>query len=165
MLDLIMIILFLRGFLVGKKRGLIKQLMRFVSSIAALVIAYLFSSSVSDMIRTIIPLPNLNNLLRNLVEDTYYYIIAFVLLFIVVKIIVYLLGSVLSSIVQVPVIKQVNAIAGGVFGFVEVYVILFVILFIASYIPAEVITSQLNTSFLAKLMLDYTPFISQSLTF
>jgi len=159
MLDLIMIILFLLGFIIGKRRGLIKQLMRFISSFAALIITYLFSSSVSDIIRTVIPFPNLNLFLKNLVEDTYYYIITFILLFIVVKVIVSLLGSVLSSIVQVPILKQFNAIAGGVFGFVEVYIILFVILFIASYIPANVVTSHLDSSFLANLMLNYTPFI------
>lgn len=164
MVDIIVLLLLLTGFFIGLKRGLFKQVMRFVSSILALAIAYALAGQLSPVLSTVIPFPNIGSLsLLNLVlgsgmiENAYYFVIAFFITFIVAKIVLMILTSVLNIAARIPVLKQVNSVAGGLFGLVEAGILVFVVLLVASFVPVEAVQTHLQGSILAGMIADSTP--------
>ncbi len=167
MVDMIVILLLLVGFVIGWKRGLFKQIMRFVGSILAMIIAYALAETVSPLLRSFIPFPNLGNssilnivLSNGIVENAFYNAIAFVITFIIAKIIISILTSVLNVAARIPVLKQVNSLAGGVFGLVETFLFVFVVLLVASLLPIGAVQAQMEGSILAGFIVNKTPYIS-----
>ncbi|WP_141431977.1 CvpA family protein [Bacillus sp. 03113] len=170
MLDLAIIIILIFGFFVGIKRGLILQLIHLTGFIIAFLVAKAYYMELAPKLTLWIPYPNLNS--NSTVkmffdqanfEDAYYRAIAFVIIFLAVKVIIQIIGSMLDFIAQLPILKQFNALAGGIFGVIEVYLIMFILLYIAALLPNETIQAPLQNSFMANLMIDHTPYLSQKI--
>ncbi|WP_428909326.1 CvpA family protein [Niallia sp. Krafla_26] len=167
MLDLILLIILIFGFLIGLKRGFILQVIHLTGFIIAFIVAYLYYDKLAPKLTLWIPFPNFSSdsalslVLDGVnLEDAYYRAIAFVVIFFAVKILLQIIGSMLDFIAQIPILKQLNVWAGGILGFIEVYLIMFIVLFIAAILPIEGIQSALTDSFLSNLITYHTPILS-----
>ncbi|KKK38303.1 membrane protein [Mesobacillus campisalis] len=167
MLDLIVLLLLLIGFLVGLKRGFILQTIHMTGFIVAFIIAYTFYSQLAPKLVLWIPYPsfgsgNLKLFFDNPnIEDAYYRAIAFVAIFFAVRIVLQIIGSMFDFVASLPVLKSLNIWAGGILGFVEVYLIVFILLYIAALLPIPFIQEHLNDSFLASVIVSHTPILSE----
>ncbi len=168
MLDIILIVLLIGGFLIGLRRGLVLQLIHLTGFIISIVIAFLFSNDLAPHLRLWIPYPNLGDgtgtLLSVLnVEDIYYRGIAFAILFFGTKIALHILGSMLDFLADLPILRTINGWLGGVLGFLEIYLIVFIVLYIAAIVPNESLQGAFNNSFVAQAIIKHTPFFSAQL--
>ncbi len=149
------------------RRGFILQLFHLLGFLVAFIVAYMYYSPLAFYIRLWIPYPQLpaNSPFTMLVETfngehVYYSGIAFAILFFATKILVYIIGSMLDFLAHLPIVRTANRWLGGALGFLEMYLIIFVLLHVAALIPVEIVQSLLHRSFLAQLILNYTPVLS-----
>ncbi|MGG0275385.1 CvpA family protein [Bacillus rhizoplanae] len=167
MVDIIIIVLLVMGFLLGLRRGLVLQLVKLVSFIIAYLVAYWYCKDLAPALQKIIPYPfkpetNVPNWIdANSMETIFYQAIAFIALFIITKIALTLLGQLLNMFTEIPVLKQVNALGGAILGFLEVYIILFVLIVIGTILPVEQVQTSLNTSTISKAIVNDTPILSE----
>ncbi|WP_409297314.1 CvpA family protein [Peribacillus sp. SCS-26] len=169
MLDLIIIVIFIMGLLVGLKRGFILQLVHLTGFIAAFIAAYIYYDDLSPKLKLWIPFPSVGNTdTMDLVfksaglDEAFYNAIAFAIVFFAVKLVWQLIGSMLDFIAHLPILKQLNSLGGGALGIVEVYLILFILLYIAALVPVESIQGPMNDSFLAESIVKNTPLLSET---
>lgn len=167
MLDLVILIILIFGFLVGLKRGFILQIIHLVGSIIAFIIAYLKYDDLASKLTLWIPYPSFSSGSRldfifgnGDFETAYYRAIAFVAIFLGVKIILQIIGSMLDFVAHLPILKTLNSWAGALLGFLEVYLLVFIFLYIAALLPIDFIQGLINKSVLAALMIEHTPIIS-----
>lgn len=168
MVDLILILLFLGGFFIGLRRGLVLQFVHLTGFLVSLIVAYIFFDDLAPHLKLWIPYPDLSDgagiLLSVLnVEDIYYRGIAFAILFFGTKIAMHLIGSILNVIMSFPILRTVNRWLGGVLGFLEIYLLVFIVLFVLAIIPNESIQHAVQHSFVAQMMIRNTPFFSEYL--
>lgn len=170
MLDFIVFILLLLGFIIGIKRGFILQTIHMIGFFVSFIVAYMYHDELAPKLILWIPYPHFGSDTTlqwffdavNL-EAAYYRAIAFVLIFFAVKIALRIIGSMLDFIAQVPIIRTLNIWAGGALGFIEVYLFIFIILFIGALLPIESIQNALNDSILARTIVDHTPVLSKQI--
>ncbi|MFC4321018.1 CvpA family protein [Litchfieldia salsa] len=167
MLNILLLIILVMGFLIGLKRGFILQIVHLAGFIVAFIVAYLYSGDLAPKLTLWIPYPELSGVqpLEFLMENTdlesaYYHSIAFAILFFITKILMQIFGSMLDFLAQLPILKQVNGWAGGVLGFVEVYLILFILLYIGALMPVEAVQASISESSMAKAIVQHTPIFS-----
>src|SRR5690554_1113143 len=170
MLSGIILILLIVGVIVGLRRGFILQLIHFVSFFVAFLVAALFHKQLAEHLTLWIPYPQIGNsealqALLNTVnaEAAYYNGISFFIIFFAVKIILQIIGSALDFVASIPVLKQVNSWLGGILGLLEVYLILFVILYFADLLPIEQVQNAIDSSSIAKGIIEKTPIFSNQL--
>lgn len=170
MLDIILIVLLIMGFLVGLRRGFIMQVIHLTGFIIAYVAAYIYCDELASRLTRLIPYPNFGDnatlkLLTNSsnMETVFYRTIAFIIIFVAVLILLRMIGRALNLIAHLPILTQVNGLAGGILGFCEIYLILFILLYIAALVPMAVIQNFLEHSVLANVIVNHTPILSQQL--
>jgi len=170
MISIIILIVLIFGFLMGLKRGFILQLMHLVGFIISFIIAGLYFKKLASHLSLWIPYPELNNdsvwavFLNSMpLENAFYNAIAFVIIFFITKIILQIIASMLDFLANIPVLRPINKLLGAVLGFVEVYFITFIILFVLALLPIEAIQVKIKSSFLATLIVEYTPFLSSAM--
>lgn len=170
MLNGILIILFVVGFIVGLKRGLIMQVFHLVGYILAFIIAKKYYHVLAPHLVLWIPYPDLSgdntwlSLLESLpLERGFYQAISFVLIFFIAKIVLQMIASMIDFMAQLPIIHSINRILGGLLGFIEVYLIVFIILFILALAPVGFIQSSIQEANLALFMLEKTPVLSKKI--
>ncbi|BAB06827.1 CvpA family protein [Halalkalibacterium halodurans] len=168
MLSVILLFILLCSFFIGKRRGLILQLVHLLGFVAAFFVAYKYYAPVATYIRLWIPYPQFSpdSPVTMLIEafnfeNVYYSGIAFALLFIGTKILLHIVGSMLDFLTHLPILRSVNGWLGGILGFVEVYLIMFVLLYVGALLPIETVQTHLNQSLVAQFIMNHTPFLSE----
>ncbi|WP_449537192.1 CvpA family protein [Ferdinandcohnia sp. Marseille-Q9671] len=167
MFDLVLIIILLLGFIIGLRRGFILQIVHLTGFIVAFIVAYLYYDELTPKLVLWIPYPTFGDAetMQFLFESTnletaYYRAIAFAIIFFATKFLMQILGSMLDFLANLPILKQINGWAGGLLGFVEVYLLVFIVLYIGALLPVELVQSNLNDSFMAKFIVQHTPFFT-----
>ncbi len=170
MLSLLLFILLITSFFIGFRRGFVLQLIHLTGFIIAFIVAYLYYGDLANRIRLWIPYPQLpeDNPAIMLIEafnfeHVYYSGIAFAILFFATKIAMQIIGSMFDFLARLPILNFFNGWLGGILCFLETLFILVVILHIIALLPLEVVQTMLKDSTLAKLILDYTPILSNYL--
>jgi uncharacterized membrane protein required for colicin V production len=170
MLDLAILLIFLIGFFVGLKRGLILQVIHLTGFILAFVVAAIYYDNLAPKLTLWVPYPNIGSetpleLIFNgdNFEDAYYRAIAFAIIFFAVKIFLQIIGAMLDFIAHIPILKQLNVWAGGILGLIEVYLLIFIILYIAALLPIEFIQSPLKDSIISQAIINNTPIFSKQI--
>jgi uncharacterized membrane protein required for colicin V production len=168
MLDLILIVILIGGFLIGLKRGLILGIVHLTGFIIAFAVAYLYFDDIAPRLRLWIPYPapsseSAFSLIADSIslEEAYYRAIAFAVLFFGTKILMQVLGSMLDFLADLPLLRTANKWMGGALGFVEVYLIVFLFLYFAALVPTEFVQQSITDSFLAQAIVEHTPVFSE----
>ncbi|SFE69093.1 CvpA family protein [Alteribacillus iranensis] len=169
MLSLLLLLILVGSFFVGLRRGFVLQLIHFVSFFIALFVAFYFYRDVAEYLRLWLPYPQIStdgdNVISMMIEafdmETVYYAgISFFLLFIAAKILLQIIGSMLDFVSHIPVLRTMNRWLGALFGLAETYLILFILLITAALIPIDYVQQTINESWVASLMVNHTPFLS-----
>lgn len=169
MISIIILLVLIFGFFMGLKRGFILQLMHLVGFIISFIVASIYFRKLASYLALWIPYPELESekiwavFLNSMpLENAFYNAIAFAVIFFATKIVLQIIASMLDFVASIPVLRPINKILGAVLGFVEVYVITFIILFILALLPLETIQVKINSSFLATLIVEHTPILSET---
>lgn len=168
MIDLVLVLLLVGGFMIGLRRGLILQIVHLTSFIVSLIVACIFFDDLAPHLKLWIPYPNLGDgvgIFMSVlnVEDIYYRGIAFAILFFGTKIAMHIIGSILNVFMSFPILRTINRWLGGALGFLEIYLLIFIVLFVAAIIPHDSIQHAVQHSLVAQLMIKHTPFFSEYL--
>ncbi|GGJ49787.1 CvpA family protein [Virgibacillus salexigens] len=170
MMDIVLLILLIFGFLIGLKRGFILQLFHIVGFIAAFVAAALYYDDLGPKLSLWIPYPDLGEngewaeFLQALpLENGFYNAIAFVIIFIAVRIILQLIASMLDFVASLPILNSVNKLLGSILGFIEIYLLLFIVLYILALVPVAQVQTWINDSSIALFMIEHTPYFSEKI--
>lgn len=167
-LDLILLILFAFSLLIGMKRGFIMQTINLVGFFIALAVAYMYYQSLAEKLVLWVPYPGMQTdsslalVLDSLdVDQTFYRIIAFAVIFFAVKLAMQIVASIFDFLTFLPILKSFNRILGALLCFVEFYFIIFILLYVLALLPIDSIQHLMGSSFIANIMLEHTPIISQ----
>ncbi|HLR22788.1 MAG TPA: CvpA family protein [Pseudogracilibacillus sp.] len=170
MISILLILILVFGFFMGMKRGFILQLMHLLSFIIAFTVAVLYYKKLAPNLVSWIPYPDITSeqswaiFLDSMpMENAFYNAIAFALIFFGTKIILQIIASMLDFVARLPVLKQLNKLLGAILGFVEVYLILFVLLYVVALTPVGKLQGYVADSFVARLIVEFTPFLSSAM--
>ncbi|WP_059103854.1 CvpA family protein [Shouchella shacheensis] len=168
MVSLIIMLLLLLGFFVGRRRGFILQLIHLIGFIVSIYVAVRYYQPFAETIRLYIPYPTFSSdspvgmMINSFnTESVYYSAIAFAILFFGTKIVLHIVGSMLDFVANFPVLRSVNRLLGGVLGFVETYLLIFILVFVLSVLQVEVVQERIQSSIVAQFMINDTPFLSE----
>lgn len=171
MVNLIIIILLIFGFLIGLKRGFILQTFHLIGFIGSFIAAAFYYDKLAPYLSLWIPYPELSGdstwatFLQALpLETGFYNAISFAIIFFVVKIVLQIIASMLDFVAELPFLSSINKILGSVLGFLEIYLILFIILFILALTPLASVQSWINDSSVALYIIENTPFLSEKIS-
>ncbi len=170
MLNLILLIILLAGFVVGARRGLILQLVHLSGFVAAYVIAYKYSGQLAPHLQLWVPYTQNStadtffSAIKGLnLETSFYQAVAFVVIFLAVKIVWQIVGSMLDFLADLPILRSFNRLFGALFGFAEIYLVVFILLYIGALTPYMQIDQYVNHSSVAQFMIQNTPGFSQKI--
>lgn len=140
--DIIVIVIFASSIVIGFGRGFVKEVISFLSLIAAVVIATLFSNQVATSMTNS---PTVHHLVGrssdamgvNTAQPASYIAVglSFFLILIGVLIIGAIIGAILNSIFQFGVLGASNRIFGAVFGLVRGFIIAIILVFVLKLTP------------------------------
>lgn len=164
--DLIIIIFILLGFIGGYEKGLIKQAVSTVGSILCIVLAFLLKNNLSIVLYKKLPfftvgiLKNYSSL-NILVYELISFLILLIIFSIILAIIIKISGVVEKLVEGTIILKLPSKILGGILGMVECYIALFVILLIFSVSVFNFgIEDEINNSALRNFILKDTILLS-----
>ncbi len=119
--------------LFGLWRGLVKEVLSLVTWVAALLVARVYSETLSEFMVNVID------------SGSVRYVTAFALIFVVVMMLGTLLNHLLSKLLTITGLKLVDRLLGGVFGAARGVIIVLVIVFISSVFVSETEQWQQST--------------------
>ena len=135
--DLIIIIFLLLGFVGGYEKGLIKQAVSTVGSILCVVLAFLLKNNLSIVLYKKLPfftvgiLKNYSSL-NILVYELISFLILLIIFSIILAIIIKISGVVEKLVEGTIILKTPSKILGGLLGMIDCYIAVFIILIIFS---------------------------------
>lgn len=165
-IDIVIIILFILGFLEGWKKGLLTSAVKFVSTILIFVLAILLKGPISLVLIEHLPFIPFKGLFADittfniiLYEGIAFFIAIFVLT-IIFKILLKLTG-VLNKVLNATIILGLpNKLGGAIINLLRYYIIAFIIIFIISLIPAT--SAFVKESLISDNILNKTPILSHA---
>lgn len=156
LVDAIIIIILIIGFLDGYRLGVIRSVAGFFGSIIVFFLSWILKTPLANVFIKVFPQLGGNSAVSVLI----YHIISFVILLIIFSLlykIVLKITNVIEKIMNATVILGfVSKMLGGVFGVIKTYIILFIVLFILSIFNF----SFMNSSKINRFVLDKTPLLA-----
>src|SRR5699024_4005074 len=128
MLDVIILILFVFGLLIGLKRGLILQIFHLIGLITGFIVAILYYKPLAKKLSLWIPYPELSDnhewaqsLQEIPLEQAFYHAVSFAIILFATKIVLQIIASMLDFISSFFFFCSLNKIFGYIFLFLLVY--------------------------------------------
>lgn len=162
--DILIIIFILFGFLIGWKRGFTKQIISAVGLILAVVIAYLFKNPISQLFYKFLPFINFKGEFEGVsaLNIIFYELLAFIILFCILMAVVEVLTKLsekIEKILKFTIILGIpSKILGGIAGIITNFIYAFVALFFLS-LPVFNLTLVTDSKIVNKI-LSSTPVLS-----
>ena len=167
MLDFIIIIFLIFGFLIGFKRGIIKQSVVTIGIVIVILLSFVLKNPVSSFMYKNFPFFSFNGLYENIsvLNILLYELIAFFLVFSVLSTILIILikiSKTFEKILRLTIIFALpSKLLGALLGILEYYLIIFILLFILMQPVFELNDSNLfKNSKIKDTILEKTPFVS-----
>ena len=165
-IDAVIIVLFMIGFLIGYRRGAIKQVVTLVGFFLVIILSYIFKDYVAHFCFKTFPFIDFSLFgAVSVVNIIFYELISFLITLSVLSIALKLLikiSGIVESIFDITIILGfVSKIIGGVLGILEMYVITFILLFFFSQ-PFMKITG-IEDSKLGETILSKTPILADKI--
>ncbi|MET3682592.1 putative membrane protein required for colicin V production [Alkalibacillus flavidus] len=170
MIDLILIIIFILGFLIGLKRGFILQLLHLAGFIVAFIVARIYYQDLASQLELWIPNPEAGDthfwaevLSTSHIADAFYNGVAFIAIFVIVKVLMQVLANMLDFVANMPVLNSVNNLLGAILGFIEMYIIIFILLFGISLLSVGFVQDIVQDSAIASFIIEHTPILTEAI--
>ena len=165
-IDAVIIVLFIIGFLIGYRRGAVKQAVTLVGFFIVIILSYLFKDYVAHLCFSRLPFIDFSLFgAVSVVNIIFYELISFLITFSILSIILRLvikISGLVEKIFDVTIILGfISKIVGGVLGIIEMYVITFILLFLFSQ-PFMKITG-IEDSKLSDTILSKTPVLADKI--
>lgn len=162
--DIIILVLFGIGLIVGFKSGVIKKTVDFVGTIVIFIVAFIFKNNLSVLMYEHLPFFNLGGIMKGLdvINILIYEVLAFLIVFSVLLLILKLLlkvTGIIENILKATIILSIpSKILGMVVGVIEMYFFVFIALTVMTLPIFNV--PGIKDSKIANFMLDNTPVLS-----
>lgn len=167
MIDLIIIILFIAALVSGYRKGFLMQLLNLVGLLVAFFVAYTYYKPLAEKFVLWVPYPSVteSTSLKFAADTldislTFYQLLAFAVIFFVIKIALSIFFSIFNFVKNIPVLGVFNRFLGAILGFVQGYFMIFIILYVFALLPIKSIQGFIENSILTKVILEFTPIIS-----
>ena len=149
--DIVALAVILITALVSLKKGFIRCLFGFVSTIIAIVLALFLTK----------PVISWTNGMFGLMDKVHYYVcylISFFIVFIAIKILTALLSKLLSSLVEkIPVVGKLNKFLGFVLGLVQGFLIVCAVVAVLRVIPSSNVQTFVEDTIFVKWLYQSNP--------
>lgn len=162
--DIGLILLFIMFFIVGFKRGVIREVISFLAIIIIFVISYIFKGYLGNLLCIYFPFFSFNGAIKGIstINILMYQLIAFIIIFAIllsVYEIVISLSKALQKIVNMTIILLIpSKILGGIVSVIKLYIILFALLLLLM-IPLGN-NEIFNESVIVDFIIYKTPFLT-----
>lgn len=167
MIDIIILIFLILGFLLGFKRGMISSFISLVGMICIVILSFSLKNFLSVFLYEHLPffhffgLLNGISILNILFYEGIAFLILFSLFFILFKIILKV-SKILDKILKLTIVFTIpSKIIGGILGLLESYLIIFMVLFLLNLPVFH--TNVIQSSKLKKEILYNTPYLSDKI--
>lgn len=173
MLSLLIIIIFLYAFYAGARRGWLLETFYAVGFFFSFLFASLLYSRLGPHLELLVPYPSasqnsnftfFNHHVGLSLSHAFYAGVAFLIILAIGWMITRFLGMFVYQWTFVPEANDVNWLTGGVIATLVTYVGLFLILYLLAMIPIDGLQNALKHSFVAKMMIRYSPFLTHHIT-
>ncbi len=157
--DIILVVVILLGFLIGAHKGLIKSIVGLIGVVAITIISYALRMPLANFLIDKLPLISIKGVtaLSILIYNILAFIVIFILLYCILNIILSLTGFV-DSLLKLTVIWVIpSKIGGAIIGFLETWVFTFLVLFVLSQFSFT--NSLIKDSKVSNLILNHTPIV------
>lgn len=165
-IDIVIIILFILGFLEGWKKGLLSSAVKFVSTILIFVLALILKSPISAILIEHLPFIPFKGIFADITTfniilyEGIAFLIAIFILTIIFKVLLKLTG-ILNKVINATIILGLpNKLGGALINLLRYYIIAFIIIFIVSLIPAT--SAFVKESYISDNILNKTPILSHA---
>ena len=165
-IDIVIIIIFILGFLEGWRKGLLTSAINFLSSILIFVLALILKGPISLILIEHLPFITFGGIFEGITTiniilyEGIAFFIAIAILTILFRILIKLTG-VLNKVINATIILGLpNKIGGAIINLLRYYIIAFVIIFIVSLIPKT--SALVKESYISDNILNKTPILSSS---
>ena len=130
--DVIIILLLLTGIVLGLKRGVFKQSVKFFGTILVFVLAFIFKSHVSNFFLEYFPIFEFEGItsLNIFLYETVAFIILLVLFFIILSLLVFFTGLLEKLLKATVILGIVSKVLGAIVGFLQYYFLVYILLLI-----------------------------------
>lgn len=158
-IDILLIIILLFGFVIGFKRGFTKQLVSFLGILIVLILSFILKNPISVFMYKYFPFFSFNGI--SSLNILFYEVLSFSLIFgiltVILRILIMITG-IFEKVLKFTIILGIpSKILGGILGIIENYIIIFVILF---FISMPIFDINLSDSKISNYMLNNTPILS-----
>ena len=165
-IDAVIIVLFIIGFLIGFRRGAVKQTVTLVGFIFVLILSYLLKGYVANFCFSRFPFIDFKyfgaiSIVNIIFYELISFLVTFSILMIILKIIIMVSGVVEKILKATIILGIVSKIIGGILGIIEMYAVTFILLFFFSQ-PFMRITG-VEESKLGNTMLNHTPILTSKI--
>lgn len=157
LVNVIIILLLMGGFLIGLRQGLVNKFIGLSSFLLALAAGILFYNPVASWLRTWVPYPDF---IGAGYEGIFYPILGFLCAYIIAKLVVHWIGKILHFFASLPILRTIDRGLGGVFGVFTTYVVIAILLVGISFFSVGSVEAAIHQSSVAAAMMEKTPFIS-----
>lgn len=157
-IDILVWLLLISGFLVGFKSGVLKQGANLVAFILTLILAFLTKGIVADLLYKFLPFIDFAGVvsLNLILYETVALIIMVLIFWTIIRYILKAVG-ILDKILKATIVLNLPLkLLGAILGFVEYYIFTFFLLFLLAQ-PQLVTTSMVNESKTADAILNKSP--------
>lgn len=170
MVTLLIIILLAIGFYSGYRRGFTLQIVYSIGYAAAFWVAQNYYKALAPNLELLIPYPSatpdtklvfFDSEITFELDQAFYAACAFMILLFAGWLVTRFVAIFAHKLMFLPILKQANSLAGGILSVVIVYIGIFLVLSIVSMIPMTFIQNMLESSSLARFIVEQTPVLSK----
>lgn len=173
MLSFIIILVLIYGVYMGARRGLAMQLYYTAGYFVSFLLATLLYRVLGPKFELLVPYPSasldskfafFSTQLGLTLDKAFYYGFAFVFVLFIGWLIVRFGGIYMKKLTYYPMDNQISELSGGILAFLTNYIGIFIILYLTALIPMPGIQDGLANSWMATLIVRYTPLLTNLFT-
>lgn len=169
MLTLVILFAFLLSFYVGYRRGMAYQLVFTVGYLLSFIVARMFYQSLGDRLDLFVPYPSVTSQSKMVyysiekafnLDQAFYAGVAFVLILMVGWLLTHVVAIFFKDLLFKVMLPQYDGVLAGIIQLIICYVAIFLLLKLMSFVPMALIQNQLETSWLARFIIEHSLFLS-----
>lgn len=165
LVDIIIIIFFALGFLIGFKHGVLREAVSLVGIIAITILSFILKNPISVFLYNHLPFFKFDFIIKGssvfniLLYEIIAFLIVFSILFIIYKIILQATSLFDKLLTMTIILSLPSKLLGGIIGIIKHYILVFIVLFVISL---PVFSINIGSSYIGDFILNDTPVLSSA---